>query len=933
MRISINKKICGGILKLFNMLVLVILIQSTSTMFAQGKGSVSGKVIDKSTGEALIGVNVLLKGTNHGSATDIEGKYLISSIEPGNYELIVSMVSYANTQIPNVIIKVNENTKVNITLQPEAISVGEVIVESKADNSYEAALLNKQKDAMSISDGISSEQVRRSPDVTSSDALKRISGVSIVDNKYAFVRGTSERYSNAMLNNSILPSTEPDKKSFAFDLLPSNLLDNTIITKSFTPDKPGDFSGGLIQLNTIDFPDRLKVNFSLNASYLGNTSFKNYSTYSGGKLDYLGIDDGTRSIPDNIPTNLNKGNYTPDQMLRFATSFKNNWATKNSKAPINSGFSFSIGDGTSLFGPHFGFIAALSYRNNYTNTNIERNEYESDNSKRFSYSGLQSKFSTLWGGLLNLSYKIGGANKISFKNTYSRTSDDEVAELKGSQFTDSGTDQIQSAMRFTERYVLSSQLIGEHFFSSLNNLQVEWLINNSSSKRSEPDYRRITYAKPIGQDVPYSAVLGFQVNLKNGGRFFSDLNETAKSVGTNFTLPIGSIKIKFGGLFDTKHRDFSSRLFGMIINAPGNGFTDFRLLYLPKEEIFAQENFRKNGFSVQEYLNGTNNYKADEKIASGYLMADIPITIAGSELRIITGARIENSDQTIKSRDLSDQKDIFIQLKKTDILPSINLIYKLNSVTNIRAAFSQTINRPELRELAPFAYFDFYTQTSIRGNENLKRALIKNYDLRIETYPNIGEMVSASFFYKNILDAIEQVVVTGSALGSERTFLNSKSANVYGFELEVKIFLENYIKTLEGLSVVGNYSWIKSKVDVEGSETTIARKNRPLQGQSPYVINLGLNYSSSSMGTIISLLYNRIGERIVEVATAYEEDILEMPRDVIDITITQPVLDNFEIKFAIKDLLAKAQKFNQGSHLSRLNSKDRSISFGISYKL
>lgn len=916
--------------KKFLFLFLLICAQN---LFAQTKGTITGLVIDKATGEALIGANVILQGTKQGSSTDIDGKFRISSVEPGSYTLVVSMISYSKFILSNVVVNANSVSSYNIALTQETISVNEVVVQSKVDNSFEAALLNKIKRSESIGDGLSAEQIKRTPDVTSSEVLKRISGVSIVDNKFLFVRGTSERYNNALLNNSSLASTEPDKKSFAFDLLPSNLLDNTIIVKSFTPDKPGEFSGGLVELNTIDFPDKLKMYISVSSSYTHNTTFKNFYSSSGGKFDFLGIDDGSRKIPDAIPSDLNKGNYSSSQLTEFAKSFKNNWSINSSKAPVNSGFSFSIGDGTTLIGENFGFVASISLRNNYSNTHIVRNEYEADNSKRYNFSGFQSKYSTLLGGLLNLSYKFAGKNKISIKNTYSRASDDEVAELTGSQYSDSGTDQIQTAFRFTERYVFSTQLIGEQNFPSINNLNVEWRINNSTSKRIEPDYRRIIYSKSIGEDVPYSALLGFQVNQKNGGRFFSDLSEDTKGAGIDLTLPINDIKLKFGGLIDFKDRDFNSRLFGVIINAAGNGITDYNLLYLPKEQIFAPENFRKNGFSIQEYLNGTNKYRAEQRINSAYIMTDFNFKFFENEIRFITGARIEYSNQTIKSRDLSDQKDFVVGLSNTVVLPSINLIYKLNESTNIRTAFSKTVNRPELRELAPFAYFDFYTQTSLRGNENLKMAFIKNYDIRLETFPNIGEMVSASIFYKDIKDAIEQVVVTGSALGSERTYSNSKSAKVYGLEIEGRLSLGNFIKGLNGFAISGNYSLIKSNVIVEGSETTIARKNRPLQGQSPYVVNLSLSYNDINNGTLISLIYNKIGKRIVEVATAYEEDVIEMPRDIVDITISQNIFQNFELKFSIKDLLAMQQKFIQGNNIARMNSKDRSISLGISYKL
>ncbi len=916
--------------------VLILIIFSSATILVaqnKSKGIITGKVIDQTTGESIIGANVMLSGTTIGAATDIEGHYKIGSIEAGTYELVVSYISYAKTKVQNIKVKAGETVIINVTLLPESVTVGEVVVTSKAETSYENALLNQQKNASSISNGISAEQIKRSPDATSSDALKRVSGVTIVENKFVFVRGTSERYSNALLNNAPLSSSEPDKKSFAFDLLPSNLIDNTVISKSFTPDKPGDFAGGLVEVKTIDFPDKLKLYFNVSSSFTNNTTFNKFNSYSGGKYDFLGIDDGSRKIPGAIPSDLNKGYYTSEQILNFAKSFKNNWSPKTTKAPMNGGFLFSIGDGTTLFGENFGFVAALSYRNNFSINKIERNEYESDGSPRFLFKGDQSIYSTLWGGIFNFSYKLTNLHKISFKNTYSRTSDDEVAQLNGAQYSDSGTDQIQTALRFSEREVYSGLLIGEHVFPTLNGLQVEWRAYNSISKRSEPDYRRITYGKTLGEDAPYSAVLGFQVNLKNGGRFFSDLGENTKGLAADFTLPVSNFKIKYGGVFDNKHRDFSSRLFGIIVNAAGNGFTDNSLFYLPIDQIFAPENFRKNGFSIQEYLNGTNNYNADQKLNAGYVMIDFPVTLGNNELRLIGGFRYENSNQEIKSRDLSDQKNLYIQLKNTDLLPSLNFIYKLNESTNIRAAFSQTVNRPELRELAPFAYFDFYTQTSIRGNENLRRALIKNYDFRFEIYPALGEMISGSFFYKDFSDAIEQVVVSGSALGSERTFLNANKAKVYGIELEGRVSLGRYFQVLNAFSLNANYSWIKSTVDVEGSETTIARQSRPLQGQSPYVINIGLNYLNMETATSVSLLYNKIGERIVEVATAYEEDVIEVPRDVIDLTITQGIFNSFELKLAVKDLLGKNQIFKQGESVARSNSKNSSISFGISYKL
>lgn len=915
--------------KVFIILFLILLSRENYSQ-NKNKGSISGKIIDRSNGEVVIGANVFLTGTNLGAASDIEGKYIINNIEPGIYEITISCISYAKTKIPNVQVIAGKNIEINVALEPEAIAVDEVVVTSKAENSYAAALLNLQKNSISISDGISAEQIKKSPDATSSDALKRVTGVSLVENKFIYIRGTSDRYNNALMNNTPLSSTEPDKKSFAFDMIPANLLENAIIEKSYTPDKPGDFGGGVVNLNTIDFPDKLKLSITLTGS-LNNSSFNGFKTYNGGKFDFFGIDDGTRSLPSGIPHDLNKGNYSPAEILNYAKSFPNNWSTKTIKAPLNSGVMISLGDGVTLFGPNLGFVTALSYKNNFSRSGLERNEFEASGEPRFNYSGNQYTYSTLWGALLNLSYKAGQKHKISIENTFSHASDDEVSELRGAQYTDAGSEQIQSAIRFTSREVYLGQLSGSHYFS--NNFQAEWRLFNSISNRNEPDYRRIIYSRTLGSNDQFAALLGQQVNLKNGGRFYSDLGENTKGAGIDLTFPINTIKFKIGGIVDNKKRNFNSRLIGTIINAPGNGFTDFQLLYLPIDKIFEPENFRKNGFSIQEYLNGTNNYSAQQNINAVYVMLEYSIKLFERDLKIIGGARFENSIQKLKTRDLSDQKDILVKHEYNDFLPSINLIYKLNELTNLRFSANQTVNRPELRELAPFAYFDFYTQTSLRGNEDLRRAIIKNYDFRFEIFPGIGEVISASAFYKNIKDAIEQVVVTGSALGSERTFRNSDKAKIYGVEFEGRLSLSHLSNTLSNFSISGNYSWIKSSVTVKGSETTISRNDRPLQGQSPYTINLGLVYNNQTTGTSLSLLYNRIGERIVEVATAYEDDIIEEPRDIIDIVITHQLTNNIEIKLSAKDLLKQNQIFRQSNKTARLNTKDSSISLSLTYKL
>ncbi|MGQ9799425.1 MAG: TonB-dependent receptor domain-containing protein [Ignavibacterium sp.] len=929
---SNNFKFLTVCLKFSLPIILLLGMLGLSQSFAQSKGKITGLVLDKDTGEPIIGANVLIENTNIGAATDLEGKFRIENVNPGKYNIVISYISYSKTIVKDVVVESNKDTELKVALTSEAISVDEVVVIDKIDRSYENALLNQRKKSSNISDAISSEQIKKSNDASTSDALKRIPGVTLLDNKFIFVRGTSERYSNAQLNNTSLSSTEPEKKSFAFDLLPTNLLSNTIVVKSFTPDISGDFAGGTVQINTIDFPDKLKINLSYSTSYNSNTTFKEFSTYSGG-ASFWGFDNGQRSLPSSFPANLGTAGLTRTEINELAKSLNNVWMPESKKAPLNNNFSLSVGDGTTLLGQNFGFVAAISFRNSFKNSEIKRNEYEASGEPRFEFAGNQSTYSTLLGGMFNISYKLSDLHKFSFKNTYSHSSDDEVSELYGAQYTDAGKDQIQTALRFTERDVFSSQLNAEHIIPELKNLRIEWKGYYSESTRNEPDYRRIIYGRDIGTNDQYAAILGFQPNLKNGGRFYSNLFDKTRGASVDLSLPTTYAKYKFGALYEEKKRDFTSRLISVIINASGNGFTDFNLLYLPLNKIFAPENFRHNGFSIEEYQNGSNNYFAKQNVFSIYGMIDIPFYLFNEEFNFIGGARLENSLQQINSFDLSGRIPLSNQLKKVDVLPSLNLIYRVSQITNIRLAYSQTVNRPELRELASFAYFDFATQTSVRGNPDLQRALIRNYDLRFEIFPGVGELLSASLFYKRISNAIEKVVVTGSALGSERTFANSDKAEIYGFELEGRFTLGFLGSYFNNFSLNGNYSWIKSLVNVKGTETTIPREERPLQGQSPYVINFGLYFTEPSLGTSVGILFNRIGERIVEVATAYEEDVTEQPRDVIDLVLSQPFMDNFEIKLGIKDLLAQEQIFTQGTKRSRINSFNTGISLGLSYKI
>ena len=904
-------------------LLFVALLLCGANLSAQTTGQIAGKITDAKTGDALIGANVALVELPTGAAADLEGNYIIRNLPPGTYTLRISYVSYANKVVNGIVVEAGKTTALDVIMQEQAIQGKEIVVEASVITSTENAVLQQQRKAATIGDGVAAEQIKRSPDATSGDALRRVTGVAIVDNKFIYVRGTSERYSNALVNGTQLSSTEPDKKAYAFDTLPSNLLENTVISKSFTPDLPGNFSGGLVQINTVEFPEEFSLRASVSGGYNSISTGALFQTYRGGKYDYWGVDDGIRSLPGAVNgSKVTSSNYSKAELQNLARSFSNIWAPSNGKAPLNSSYMLSVGDGTQLFGKSFGYIAAFSYRNSYDRVELERNDFNFDNSPQYEFAGEQHKFSTLWGGLLNLSYKLGDFHKLSLKNLYNRAGDDEVTTFNGNNY-DNGAEWRNTGLRFVSRATYAGQLLGEHAFPRVLGLKWDWRASYSTSERNEPDYRRAIYAREIGSNDPFIANVSFVPNPASGGRFFADMHDDIRSFATDFTLPVATGKMKFGGLHSRAARDFGARNFAFKTSAQ----TDSRLLFAPLEEIFSAENLGDRGFVIDEITNKSDKYDAEEKLYAGYLMFDLPVQ---KNLRMIAGARLESNEQNLNSFDAQD-RPVAINLKNTEVLPALNLTYSLSNAANVRAAYSRTVSRPEFRELAPFAFYDFSTLSVIYGNPELRRARVTNYDVRFEVFPTLGEIFSASVFYKNFEDAIEEVIVPTTEL--TRSYGNADGAKNFGFELEARKSLGFVSNKLADFSVTANYTWVDSKVDLAGSSAALGKTDRRLQGQAPYMVNFGLQYSNFDFGTNVSVLYNRFGERIAQVGSLYDADIIEMPRDLLDFTLTQNFASRYEIKISAKDILGQEQVFTQGGRKVKGNLRGSTYGVGLSVKL
>lgn len=896
---------------------------------SEERGELRGRIIAAESGDPLPGASVTVEGTKLGGIADQKGVYSVRGVPAGTYTITVRSLGYTEQQIVDVAVS-SGVTVLDVILQ-DSIEEGEsLVVTAKAGTGTEAGLLSIRRKAGTVNDGISRAEIRRSPDATSGDAIARVTGMSVVGGKFISVRGTNERYNTTQVNGVELPSTEPDKKSFSFDLFPANLLENMIVSKTFTPDLPGNFTGGFVQLNTIDFPDTRTLRLSVSASYDPATTFDPMHTGARGGNDWLGIDDGIRSLPADFPsTTIFRDSLEPEAQYELARRFSNTWAPVSLDAPLNSSFLLSYGDRFHVIGNDLGVVAALSYRNSYQRQEILRRD-----ESVFDYAGEENLYSVLWGGLFNVSYKLSDMHSISLRNIYNRTAEDRFTALEGDDLHNFQQRRLTGSS-YLERSFYSGQMGGEHLFPKLGNLRFQWKGSGSIGVRDEPDYRRVTYIRGDSSE-PYRLGLFDAATWKNVGRTFNHLDEEVFGFNGDLTMPIGESKLKAGALVENKTRTFAQRAFAYGSKNSGWKFTTAAI-----DTVFLPEHIAPDRIFFVEQTVPSMAYNAHSNLNAAYLMADLSFKFLGADLRTILGGRLEQMRLTMASASNADNSPVNADYDQTDLLPALTVIYAASSALNVRAAYSRTVTRPEFREYAPFSFYDFATGQDIYGNPNLRRALSTNYDLRVEYFPGPGEVAAVSFFHKNIEDAIEQVALSGIAFTNPQlTWNNADEARNTGIELELRKSFGFIHESLSPFSFSANYTWLESESVVKGDSLRSAKKGR-LQGQSPYVINAGLSYDNTTLGTSVTLLFNRFGPRILEVTNrdpnstepSARPDFIEQPRSQLDLSIAQTFLTRFEARLTLKNLLGEDVVFTQAGVPSRVNYRSAGGSLSISWKL
>lgn len=894
---------------------------------AQGTatGEIRGRVTDRTTGEPISRATIALVDTKMGALSDLNGVFTVRRVPPGRYKVRVSYLGYKAQEFADVEVGTTLRS-LDVALESSAVRGSDVVVTAKATAGTESALLNERRKSANVSDGISAAQIKRLPDATGAEALGRVTGMSITGGRFANIRGSNERYNNTQLNGVTMVSTEPGKRAFSFDLFPSNLLENTVVTKTFTPNLPGDFSGGLVQLNTVDFPDVSTFRVSVSSGYSSGTTFNRLDFGPQGSTDYLGIDDGGRGLPGIIPDTgkltRNSGEYTPEQLAGYARAMPNNFRISSRLAAPNLSMSASYGDRFELFGNELGVIAALSYRNSYDRTDITRYDTTIGSVAKYNYSGVQNEYSVLWGGIANMSYKLGDMHTISVKNTYNRSAEDQLTAVRG--IVNQDFENTPYVFQYLERSFYSGQAGGDHLFPEIAGIRVQWRAFGSLGRRYEPDLRRVTYTRTAGDSSqPYQTPLSpTLINAYGVGRIYTDLDEDLGGGSADVMLPVGPTKIRLGALAENRSRRVSTRSFSYVIDTRAIGLATSSL-----DTLFNAEHIAADKISIEESTTPADRYDGHSHLQAGYLMLDVPFSIGEQTFRAIGGARLEDSRVVVNTVD-ANAKPITVDYATSDWLPALSLVYELTPQLNLRLAYSRTLARPDFREFARNVFYDFIADALTYGNAGIRRTLITNYDFRFEIFPEPGELVAVSVFHKQLKDAIEEVALPTGSTQLERTWLNTDGINT-GVELEVRKSLGFLGDFFQAFQLTANYTWLESKLDI-GSDP--GKRQRRLQGQAPYIINAGLFYDNFESGTSASLAYNRIGERISSVSTATIPDLVEQPRDRLDFTFSQSVLSSYEFKLTVRDILAQDVVFQQIGKPSRVDKQDPSVSLGITLK-
>jgi TonB-dependent receptor len=783
-----------------------------------------------------------------------------------------------------------------------------------------------------VGDAVSAEQVKKSPDRDAGDVLRRVTGTSLVEGKFVFVRGMGERYSSTEMDGVRIASPEQNKRVVPLDMIPSSLLDNIVVQKTYTADRPGEFGGGDVQITTKDFPGKRTLALTVGAGYDPTTSFRGMLGYDGSKADHFAYGAGSRALPSDVNT-LGGGKrigpgfekYPYDTLSTIGQSFRNQWSPESKQGTLPGNFLVSYGDQVPVFGKSLGIVASVGSSHTQNRTTGSERLYEGSASALvYDYASETFTRGSLFAMLAGLSYRIAPAHTITLKGTQSRSADDETRTYNGINSSQSSNFSV-SRLRYLERVISSIALDGKDEFTSLGHARLTWNASLTKATRNEPDRREVLYRQNVDETgTPFEPLYFYRAS-----REFGDLSDDGKGLNAKVSVPFQlpgarASRIDFGGSLQAKDRNSTYRRFDF-----GNNAFDIDP-QAPAESLFQADEWADAGNRayLNEITQPEDSYRAKQSVNGAFVSTDISVT---RPLRAILGVRLEHGTQDATTYDLFTTATVAeAHLDNWDVLPTANLVYSLNTNSNVRLAAARTLSRPDLRELTPGRTLNYFSGYQDIGNPNLKRASIWNYDLRLETYPGPSEVIAVGGFYKRFYEPIEKQIVTG---GSDRLLQpqNSDMGRNYGMEIEARASLGRIDPRLSRFFLNANGSVISSRITLKEQTTLTTSPEHPLQGQSNYLANVGLGYTASTQFDV-TFLVAAVGRRLFALGIApVTLDIYEQPTTTLDAVINWSPVPNWRLKFAGRNLTRVGQVQMQGDRVVEENDGSRGFALSVAF--
>ena len=891
-------------------------------------GTLAGKVTDKKTSEGVIGATVLVTGSILAAPVNVDGSYTLP-LEPGTYSITMTYVGYKPLTFAGIVIKSGQTTTLNGTMEESATSLTEVTVTGVKQTGTEVALIQDLRKSEVVVSGMSNDQIVKTLDRDAAEVVKRIPGVTVQNNNFIVIRGLAERYNTVLLNDALTPSAEVDTRSFSFDILPSSVIDRVLIFKSGAPELPGEFGGGVVKVYTKNSVLENSTSLSISGWARSTNTFKSdYLSTNHSSTDFLGFDNGQRALPGSLSGLVPAVKATSEQLTPIRNDLRNEFLPRSITSRPDLRISLGINRKFEIGSVYVSNVTSISYSNTQEQYDSHRQRYSYDYAKEsvkpadqraapilnIENVDTRSLSAVRLGVIHNYQVRLNDRNRIEFRNFFNQYGTDEVINRRGKNLDGDPTENNHYALHYQSRSIYSGQLGGTHEAGPARRTFLTWATGYNYVDRNEPDYRLNKQFRELVPGKPGDAnPAPFLVSINTGGvansdaRFFSTLKENtymaSGQVERRFdgrdTLGVNQIKLRLGFYAEEKKRNYDSRYFNYVAGSR----TDPSIREQPLSTIFSPANLDPvKGLTLLEGTNPEDRYTGTNRLVAGYLGTVLPFS---DKFNLSGGVRIEYNRKTLESGRTTEKP---YSEERTFVLPSFNATYNFNDRSLLRAGSSISVNRPEFREIAQYTYYDVNNDFFIEGNKSLVTARIYNADLRYEFYPTRSELISVGVFYKYFTNAIEQVTSSKPSAELYLTYQNAKQAYDVGAELEVRKSLVGLTESafLQRLSLVANVSLIHSRVELD---TVAANKNfalppRALQGQSPYVVNLGLFYQDTDAKWQVSAQYNVIGPRITFVGDLFQNpSIIELPRHVVDLAVTKGIGSHVDIRAGVQNLL------------------------------